>query len=108
MAHAAVGEQGISKEQMSVDDRSPVLRKCRRRDAETTIQFIHQRLDHGTNVAGCRGVEGRADFEIDLTRPLLPQPAAGTQRLVNRNGGGHGARLECHHDGIRVQPIGLL
>ena len=103
MAHAAVREKRISKEQMSVDHGSPSFRKGRGSDAETTMQFIHQRLDHRADVAGRGGVEGGTDFEIDLPGALLLQPAAGTQRLLHCRGGGHGARLERYHDGIGVQ-----
>jgi hypothetical protein len=89
VAHAAFGKQGVSNKQMSMDDRSSVLRKCRRGDAEATIQFIHQRLDHGTNVARRCGVKGGADFEVDLSYTLFTEPAAGMQRLLNRYRGGH-------------------
>ena len=105
MAHATIREQGIAQEEVPVNDRSPILRKGRRSDAETTLQLIHQGLDHRADVACRRGVEGGADFEIDLTRSLLPQPSASAQRLLNRGRGGHGARLERNHDSIRVDSI---
>jgi hypothetical protein len=102
MAHATVGKQRVSHKEMSMDDRSLVLRKCRRGNAETTIQLIHQRLDHGTNVAGCCGVKGRANFEVDLARTLFAQPAAGMQRLLHRRGRGYRSRFQGDHHRVRI------
>ena len=100
--HAALIEQRVSDEQVALEHAALVVGKGGRGDREVGAQRVHQRLGHRADVAVGRAVEGRAVLEVDLAGALGLQPAQGLQRLRHRVGGGDGARLERHDDGLHV------
>ncbi len=102
MPHARLRKQHLPHKEMPHVDRPAVFRKCRARDGETRPKLIEKRIRHRPDVAGVRRVEGRAVFEIDLPRPMLFQPAAGSKRLRDGIACRNGAGFEGNDNGIRV------
>jgi hypothetical protein len=102
LAHRAVGQQHVADEQVALEHHAAVLRESRRDDGELGLQFGHQRFGDGADVAVCRGVERRADLEVDLCRTASTQPAAGSHRIGHGLFDGRGARLQCNDDRVGI------
>ena len=106
VAHATLVKQLIADEQMALEDRALVLGEGRAGDREAARgqvrHPVEQRVGHRADVAGGRGIEGRAVLEVDLLHTLRPQPAQRSQRLRHRIGWCDGARLQCDDNRVGV------
>ena len=80
---------GIADEQITLEDRPPVLREGRTEQREIRTQCVEQRLGDRSDIAGIGRIEGRAVFEEDLARPGAAQKAergkAHRHRLFGRD-----------------------
>ena len=72
--HAALVQQHVSDEEITVEDRAPVVRERGRGNRKAwslALKRIEQRFSDRADIALGRAVEGGAILEIDLLRALL-------------------------------------
>src|SRR5659263_249110 len=95
--HAALIEQHVAHEQITLEYGALVVGEGGRSDGEISPfdvrQRIHQRLSHRADIALRRTVESGAILEINLLRTLRLQPSQRVQRLRNRFVFGEGCLL---------------
>ncbi len=103
IAHTRFAQKVVAHEQVTLEDRTPVLRKSRTRNREITPECFHERFGDRTDVSRRRGIECGAVLEVDLPGAARLQVLERAQRLSHRFRSGNGPRLERHDHCVRIE-----
>jgi hypothetical protein len=101
VAHPALVERRVSREQVALVDGAAVRREGRADHREIRAERIEERVRHGPDIALGRRVEGGAVLEVDLPDAFLAKVAQGGKRVADGVLDRAGPRLERDHDRFR-------